>query len=176
MSKPRSDRGARAALTAVGVLAVVVAGAFAVGANLGILSASSEPDVGTLAAAGDLVPSTSPSTSAPAPAPTDTARFVVDEAGVVVVRAGDPVAISGVQANGGWTWRQDPTTGSAAALEFTNGRRTLRFAATRGPAGTITASVDELAADAMTTVSAAPRADHDEAHERDHREGGDDDD
>ena len=57
MTKRLPDRRL-ALITAVGIAAVIVAGAFAVGANLGILDASSNNEIGTLDAAGALVPTT----------------------------------------------------------------------------------------------------------------------
>ena len=174
-----------ASITAVGIAAVIVAGAFAVGANLGILDASSNNEIGTLDAAGALVPTTD---AAPAPATTVSAApittgaqtYLVDAAGVVGVDAhGDVLAVSAVDANPGWTWTAGPADATHVELTFTDGVRTVVFTATRAADGTVDAQVDEPASRAASAATATtPASSHDDAGDHDHEEheGRDDDD
>ncbi len=84
-------------ITIASIVAIGVAGATAIGANIGILNAASNNEVGNLSAAGDLTPSTQvvdvyldgqgrPSPSASA-TPSGSQRFTVDSAGTVDVSA-----------------------------------------------------------------------------------------
>lgn len=182
-----------ALITAGGIAAVIVAGAFAVGANIGILDASSDHDIGTLTAAGDLMPSTgpTPSTTAgelaatPIPAtPTAAAAqtYVIDVAGTVAVdmTGDDGLRVSTVVANPGWTWSAGPSDAASATLTFSDGVRTLVFTATRTPDGTIDANVTDanLATAATSTAAASPSHDDDDEEDEAHdsHEGRDDDD
>jgi hypothetical protein len=182
MSRAPADRRTKV-VTAVGILAVIVAGAFAVSANLGILSASSEPKVGALAAAGDLLPTTdatrSPASSTPPrSAPTETQRYLVDAAGAIAIHD-DPITIDHVELNPGWSWRRDASDGHDVVVELTDGTRTLRFTATRAGDGTVAATLDEMSrgtAPATVTTPIPPHEDENEAHERAQHEGRDDDD
>ncbi len=187
MTKRHPERRT-ALITAGGIAAVVVAGAFAVGANIGILDASSDNQIGALAAAGDLVP-----TTAPAMAPVTTGdgatsatagpqTYLVDVAGTVDVGAtGDAVAVSAVVANPGWTWTAGPSDATHVELTFSDGVRSLVFTATRAADGSIAAGVEEATSGAASAASAttAPSSyedadDHDD--QEDEHEGRDDDD
>jgi hypothetical protein len=178
------DRRTRV-VTAVGILAVIVAGAFAVSANLGILSASSEQKVGALAAAGDLVPTTganttpatTPASTAPAPAsPPATQRYLVDAAGSIILRDADPIVVDHVEVNPGWSWRPDDSRGPGVTIELSDGSRTLHFTASRAAGGTLAATLDEApTAPASTSATTTPTPAHDE-HEHEEHEGRDDDD
>jgi hypothetical protein len=181
MTKRLPDRRT-ALITAGGIAAVIVAGAFAVGANLGILDASSDNQIGALAAAGDLVPTTgatpAPVTTGPA-TPTTAApqTYLVDVAGTATVDpTGDTLVVSAVSANPGWTWTPGPSDASHIELTFTDGVRSLVFTATRAPDGWIDARVDGTTSgtSSAATATTAPtsRGDHDD-HEH---EGRDDDD
>jgi hypothetical protein len=68
-------------ITVAGIIAVVAAGAFAVSANLGILHASADRQIGSLTA-GDLITpgaaSPAPASEAPAPIPTGTTLVALD--------------------------------------------------------------------------------------------------
>ena len=174
-------------ITAGGIAAVIVAGAFAVGANLGILDASSDNQIGALAAAGDLVPTTgatpAPVTTGPA-TPTTAApqTYLVDVAGTVAVDpTGDTLVVSSVGANPGWTWTPGPSDATHIELTFTNGVRSVVFTATRAADGSIDAGVDETtsgtSAAATATTAPASHDDHDDDGEHDdEHEGRDDDD
>lgn len=190
MTRTRLDR--RATLITVGcVAAVAVAGAFAVGANLGILDASADSKIGTLSAAGDLLPATSaPSGAASAPAATaaDPAAsgagapasqtYTVDVAGTVsIAMDGERAVITGVAANPGWTWVQRDAGDDGAHVLFSDGSRVLAFDARPTGGGSFDATVGESAAPATATTTAGltpvvPVDDHEE-HEH---EGWDEDD
>jgi hypothetical protein len=165
-----------ALITAGGIAAVIVAGAFAVGANLGILHASADNQLGELAAAGDLVPTTgatpAPVTTVPAtPMTTAPQTYLVDVAGTVALDAtGETLVVRAVGANPGWTWTEAPSNATHVALTFTDGVRTLVFTATRAADGRIDASVDETTSDTASagTAATAPSS-HDDSddHEED---------
>lgn len=159
-------------VTAGGIAAVIVAGAFAVGANMGILNASSDHEIGALAAAGDLVPAAAgPQT------------FLVDVAGTVEVEStGDAMTVSTVVANPGWSWTPGPTDATHVGVTFASGARTLVFTAARAADGSINATVDEVTPTAVASEPASDDGreddedeDHDEEREEEH-EGRDDDD
>jgi hypothetical protein len=173
-------------ITIVSILAVGVAGATAVGANIGILTAASESNVGS-ATAGDLtadtqvvdvyLPATAASTTAP---PTSTAvaqEFAVDAAGSVAVAATDTgLRFDRATPTLGWTWNLTQTSPDALMVTFTNGTRTLEFTASRNADGSIAAAVNE------PIITAAPPSGGgggggDDDHESDdgHEGGGDDD-
>jgi hypothetical protein len=179
-----------ALVTAAGIAAVVVAGTFAVGANVGILDASSDNEIGALTAAGDLVPTTAatpgPVTTGASTSTTATAQtYLVDVAGTVTVDAtGGPLVVSAVDAAPGWTWIADPSASTPVELTFTDGVRSLVFSATRGSDGRIAASVTETTPDASvhataTTVSTSSdgddRDDRDDRDDEDHADEGHDD-
>lgn len=149
--KERTTR--RALVTATGVAAVVLAGAFAVSANVGILDAAGDNKIGSLSAAGDLLPVSSPSsaTTADSTAPAAGAQdFVVDEAGTVTVRSSQSaITLDEVVPNTGWTWSPGPADAGSLTISFTDGTRTLVFTAARAADGTIAADVEE-------TVTATP--------------------
>jgi hypothetical protein len=185
MTRRHPDRRT-ALITAAGIAAVVVAGGFAISANLGILSASSEPRVGALAAAGDLAPTTSVASASSTPPVTTqatTQMYLVENAGSVVLDDADPLAVREVSVNPGWTWTAGPAVPTHVEVLFSDGMRTLLFSATRADDGTVAATVEELtASDASpATVATAPSSHHDddrddEHEEHDEHEGRDDDD
>jgi hypothetical protein len=189
--------GRTSLITAVAIAGVVVAGAVAVGANIGILNAADDSDIGNLSAAGDLIPAdtqvvdvyldepTSP-TTATTLSTQDAAvaqEFAVDAAGTVaVVPTPGGLRLGDVVANPGWAWSLAQADSSALSVTFTDGVRTLEFTASIGPDGTITAAVEEP----IVAVSPAASVDddddysdddhEDDEHEEDEHEGGDDDD
>lgn len=179
-------------LTAASIGAVGLAGLFAVGANLGILTSSEQRDVGNVSAAGDLVPADTRVVDVyldePGPAPTSTTvapagsqRFAVDAAGTVDVSAGAGRArLDLVTPARGWTARSVSARGADVAVAFTDGDRTLQFTATAGADGTVTGDVTESAATPTARPGTRPAddEDHEDRHEDDDHgyEGGDDDD
>lgn len=178
-------------ITAASIGAVGLAGVFAVGANLGILTSTEQGDVGTVSAAGDLVPVDTRVVDVylddPAAAPTATTsapagsqRFEVDAAGTVDVTGVDGRArLDLITPAPGWTARSVSAGGADVAVAFTSGDRTLEFTATASADGAVTGDVTESAG---VTPSARPdtrqREDDDEQHDdEDHEyEGGDFDD
>ncbi len=118
-------------------------------ANIGILDASSDHQLGQLAAAGDLVPTTgaapAPVTTVPATSTTtDPQAYVVDVAGTVTVEStGGALVARAVSANPGWTWTPGVSDATHVELTFSDGVRSLVFTATRAADGSIDARVDE---------------------------------
>ena len=171
-------------ITAAGITAVVVAGAFAIGANIGILDASSDDQIGALAAAGDLTPATDAApvpTDAPPP-PRAAQTYVVDVAGTITVEDnGHTVVVDTVEPNPGWTWAAGPSDDTHTELTFTDGNRTLVFTATRTPDGRLDATVGDATPTTAAPPATAPAHDaNDDTEEHDdeehEHEGWDDDD
>ena len=179
-----------ALITVGGIAAVIVAGAFAVGANLGILHASADNQLGELAAAGDLVPTAGPTpgpvtTVAAPPITTALQTYLVDVAGTVALDAtSGTLVVSAVSANPGWTWTEVPYDATHVELVFTDGVRTLVFTATRAADGSVDARVDETTSDTapIAPAATAPSShedsdDHEQNEEHgDEHQGRDDDD
>ena len=165
-------------ITAASIVAVGLASTFAIGANLGILASADESKVGTVAAAGDLIPAATqvvdvyldeqgnPLASDPA-APAGSQRFTVDAAGTVDVSAsGGTVRVDLVTPASGWTATRAVTNSDGVAVTFTNGARTLEFIAAVGPDGALAGDVTE-----PSTAAATPQGDDD--HESDDDESED---
>jgi hypothetical protein len=180
-------------ITAAAIAGVVLAGTVAVGANIGILNAADDSDIGNLSATGDLVPANTQvvdvyldeatTTTSDTSATSDSAiaqEFAVDAAGTVgVIPTASGVRLGDVVANPGWTWSLAQSDASALAVTFTNGVRTLEFTAVLGPDGTITAAVEEPIASVSSTVPSAQYQGEDDEYEyedEDEHEGRDDDD
>lgn len=167
------------------MVAVGLAGATAVSANLGILDAASDTNVGTVSAAGDLTaPSTSvidvylsdqtsatASTGAPGGAAPGVQEFAVDVAGTVAV-ASTPTGLrlDSVSPSAGWTWSLAQTNQAELMVTMTDGVRTLEFVAAATADGNIAASVNE------PIVTSASPAGNTGGHDDEEYEGGDDDD
>ena len=147
-------------ITAVAIAGVLIAGTAAVAANIGILNASKDDSIGSLAATDDLVPSTTLAAAAPmvvevaTPAPTTTeaptttvaagASYVVDDAGTVSVSATpEGLVLLDAAANPGWTPAATQPDPLSLRVAFDNGTRTVVFTATLGADGTIVADVTE---------------------------------
>ena len=149
-----------ALITAGGIATVIVAGAFAVGANIGILNASSDHQIGELAAAGDLVPTTratpAPVTTVPATSTTTAPQtYLVDVAGTVAVDAtGGALVASVVGANPGWTWAAGRSDATHVEFTFSDGMRSLVFTATRAADGSVDVSIDEATSDTASAATA----------------------
>ncbi len=170
-------------ITATSIVAVALAGAFAVSANLGILNRTQKNPVGTLATA-DLtttipqavnVQLNQTASAASAVGATGTQDFVVDVAGTVTLAAAnDTLGLAKVAPTSGWTWTLSQTDLKVLKVTFTNGTRTLEFTGTLKPDGTVDAAVNE------PITQAAPAANSGNGggeHENEHEyEGGGDDD
>jgi hypothetical protein len=178
-------------VTIVSIVAVGLAGAAAVSANIGILDAASDSNVGNVSAAGDLTPAStqvidvpasemSSTTSNTAAAPVDAVgvqAFTVDSAGTVAVAStASGLRLESVTPAGGWTWNLTQTSQTELMVTMTDGARNLEFVATATADGNIAASVNE-----PIVTQAAPAANTsghgDDEHEHEHEyEGGEDDD
>jgi hypothetical protein len=200
MSTPHEKKrfiGRTSLITAAAIVGVVAAGAIAVGANIGILNAADNSEIGSLSAAGDLVPANTQVVDVYLDEPTTTKlatltttavqqaavaqEFAVDAAGTVgVVPTASGARLGDVIANPGWTWSLAQSHPSTLTVTFTDGVRTLEFTASLSPDGTITASVEEpIASVSSSTVPPTQYQDddhEDDDHEDDEHEGGDDDD
>jgi hypothetical protein len=198
MSTPHEKKrfiGRTSLITAAAVAGVVFAGAVAVGANIGILSAADDSEIGSLSAAGDLVPvntqvvdvyvdDTTTTTPATTSAMQDSAakdsvaqdsaaaqEFAVDAAGTVgVIPTAGGVRLGDVVANPGWTWSLAQSDPSALTVTFTantstTGVRSLNFTASIGPDGTITASVEEPIVSVSPTTTPTQYQGDDDDHE-----------
>lgn len=186
-------------ITIVSIVAVGLAGAAAVSANIGILDAASDSDVGTVSAAGDLTPpatevidvylpdqtsSTMSSTAAPAADATGVQEFTVDAAGTVaVVSAATGLRLESVTPATGWTWGLTQTSQTELMVTMTDGVRTLEFVATKTEDGNIAASVNEpIVTEAPPAANTGGDDDddesehNDESEDEDEHEGGEDDD
>ena len=172
---PRRGPGRTRIITAASIGAVTLAGLFALGANLGILTGSAESEVGKVSAAGDLVPADTrvvdvyvdaqgnPTTApAAATAVTGAQRFVVGDAGTVDVSS-NPAGphIDAITPASGWSARQVPTSGSAIRVSFSDGTQTLDLTATTGLDGAVTGTVEAVAVPPV----APPTTRHDEEYE-----------
>lgn len=186
MTSPKTPNrlsGRTKIITAASIGAVCLASVFAIGANLGILTSADESKVGTVAAAGDLVPTDTrvvdvyldqqgnPIGSTTV-APAGSQRFTVDAAGTVDVSAsGTTAQVDSVTPASGWTATPATTAGAATSVTFTDGTRTLVFTATVGADGTVTGDVTEPS----TTASTTQRTNDHESDDHEY-EGGESDD
>lgn len=174
-------------ITIASIVAVGLAGATAVSANIGILNAADDSNVGTLSAAGDLVPVDTQvvdvyldeQTSTTVAIPSDQSasgvqEYTVDAAGTVSVSAtAAGIRLGDVTPSAGWTWSLVQPNAAELAVTFTDGVRTLEFIAVAAPDGTITASVNEPV---IAPAPAAPSGTGQHESEDEEHEGGEDDD
>ena len=192
-TKPRNWFGRTRLITAASIATVVVAGAFAISANLGILNAADNNKVGQLSAAGatptpgtevvDVYVDSPATTTAPeasaviattAGDPAAAQRFTVDAAGTVAVVANDgTLRLDSVSPTPGWSWSLAQSQPTQLSVTLTNGTRTLQFVAGLAADGSVTANVDEPAALPASTPAAS---DHGSGHDDHEYEGGGDDD
>jgi len=191
-------------ITIVSIVAVGLAGATAVSANIGILDAASNSNIGTVSASGDLTtPSTQvidvylPSTTgAPTTAVQTTAaqtsaaraagvqEFTVDVAGTVAVASTDAgLRLDSVTPTAGWSWTLTQTSQTELMVTMTDGTRTLEFMAATTVDGNIAANVNEPivtpappAANSGTNSGTNTGGNYgDDEHEGEYEGGGDDD-
>ncbi len=184
-------------ITIVSIVAVGLAGASAVSANIGILDSASDSPVGNASLTRDLVtPSTQvvdvylPDTSA-ATAPTTAAsvpgadptvqQFAVDVAGTIAVAAADTgLRLDQVTPAVGWSWTLAQSDPNALMVTMTNGTRTFEFTATTTADGNIAASVNEpIVTPAPANSNGGGYEDddhHDDREDHEEYEGGEDDD
>jgi hypothetical protein len=176
-------------LTTGSIAAVVVAAGVAVAANIGILDASSDHDIGQLSATGDLAaPTAQPaSTVVPAVLTNDVMQsFEVGSAGTVTVVAGaDGLRLDNVVVTDGWSWTSTQPTGSELVVALDDGGQHLMFTARRNTDGSLAANVEATSESAVASPPPADRSDSDheegedddeDEHEDHEHEGGEDDD
>lgn len=189
-------------ITIVSIVAVALAGATAVSANIGILDSASDSPVGNASITGDLATpstqvidvylpnstaaveqSTTTTPTSPTTDPVKVQEFEVDVAGTVAVAATDAgLRIDHVTPAAGWSWSLSQSDPSTVMVTMTDGARTFEFIATKTADGTVAASVSEpIETPAPATTAGSyndENDDHDdhEEHEEDEYEGGDDDD
>jgi hypothetical protein len=190
----------RTALVTIALtVAVVLAGAAAIGVNLGILTAADASVVGKLPATGSEAWASTPAGADAGAAVADASqRYIIENAGaVVVVTDGSTVRATDVSVRRGWKYRLVQTSDARVVVTFERGKRTYKFVAEVGKDGALVARVDEpvtrvvakpAAASAATaagsssgaTSSTARPAAHDaddaDDYEEEEHEGGDDDD
>ena len=146
-------------ITTISIVAVVLAAAAAVGANVGLLQNATDNKAGELAAAGDL-PTTADATTVPdagaqgGVAASGSQSFVVDRAGSVTVTP-EPTGLrlGPVEATPGWTWSVSEQGTAHLALLFTDGSSSLLFTARTGADGTVTGSVETVGSPPGATVT-----------------------
>lgn len=170
-------------ITIASVAAIGMAGAVAIGANVGILNAADSNKVGTVASAGDLLTTTpqtvdvylpgTPSTVAGAVAGSQ--EFAVDAAGTTTVSV-DALGLHllKVTPTFGWTWTSSQSAPTQLSVTFTNGSRTLVFTAVEGADGSIAANVSEPIVSQTANTSSGGGSSHEDDHNE--YEGGSDDD
>ncbi len=167
-------------ITATSIVAVALAGAFAVSANLGILNRTQKSPVGTLATA-DLttipqavnVQLNQTASGTDTIANAGTQDFVVDVAGTVTLSAANgSLGLAEVAPSSGWTWTLSQTDLKVLKVTFTNGARTLEFTGTLKPDGTVDAAVNEPITQAAPAANAGSGGGE---HEHEYEGGGDDD-
>lgn len=181
-------------ITIVSIVAVGLAGATAVSANIGILDTASDSPVGNASVIGDLsTPSTQvvdvylPDTAAGAvPATTlstgglGVQQFAVDVAGTVTVAATDAgLRLDRVDPAAGWSWSLSQSDSAALLVTMSNGTRTFEFTASTTADGNIAASVSEPIVTPAPAANSGGYDDEDDEHEDDEHEeyeGGEDDD
>jgi hypothetical protein len=169
-------------ITSISIVAVVVAAAAAVGANVGLLENATGTKVGELAATGDLPTTAAGSVGSAGPGPAVDAgdqaagsrSFVVDRAGTVTVTPG-PAALrlGAVAATPGWTWSVSDQGPAHLVLRFTDGADSLLFTARTAVDGTVTGSVEPVGSPPGSTAADHEDDDRGEDDEGDHDEDDD---
>ena len=151
-----------ALITAASIVAVVMTGATAVGANIGILSSADESAIGNLTAVSAVAvesPAAVDPPSAPTvePSPDDGVTFQEFEADVAgrlgIEFTSTQLRLGSVFPNSGWTWESEQSSDTALEVTFISRETKMEFSATLGPDGTITAKVDQPI---TRTVEGAP--------------------
>jgi hypothetical protein len=183
----------RSVITAAAIAGVALAASAAIGANIGLLSAADDSEIGNLSATGNLASAGTqtvdvyvddPASTTTPTLTTQTAEgleFAVDAAGTVsIIETSDGIGLGDVVANPGWTWNVAQSDASALTVTFTDGTRTLEFHASVDSNGAIAAAVNEPILVAAPNGSDDDHGDDDEheddEHEGEEHEGGEDDD
>ena len=194
-----------ALVTAVLIAVVVLAGAAAAGASLGILNAADSGPVGELSASASEAQMTTPKVIdvyADDVKTTDQREYKIEKAGTVrVVATRSSVRLDDVKARAGWNWKLVQTAQTKLKVVFRSKATTYEFVAVLRSNGKIGARVVRPVTKVVGGAGAAPTAaapahhtpkpaspapvskrvdadDHDDDHddEPEHHEGGSDDD
>lgn len=146
--------GRTRAVTALSILVVGIAGATAVGANIGILDSASDAQVGDASVTEDFGTPSTQVVDVYLPGTTETIRrFAVDAAGTVAVSVANlAVRMDEIQATPGWSWTLVQSSASSLRITFTNGSRTLEFTATIAADGSLSTTVTEPITDSVSTA------------------------
>lgn len=156
-----------ALITAGSLAAVIIAGASAVAASLGILDASAPDDVGNLSAAAAGSP------TAPAN-PSDNAASIVyevaDAGSATITRTGAGLAVDEVVPNPGWSWTAS-AGGDTVVIDFAGPTFGRRLTVTTS-GGLLVPVVTNLTVESPDLAPpAASHDDHDEdEHDEDHED------
>lgn len=154
-----------ALITAGSLAAVIIAGATAVAASLGILDASAPDDVGNLSAAAAGSP-TAPAT------PSDNAASIVyevaDAGSATITRTGTGLAVDEVVPNPGWSWTAS-AGGDTVVIDFAGPTFGRRLTVTTSGGLLVPVVTDLTVKSPDQAPPAASHDDHDEYHE-DHEE------
>lgn len=171
----------KAVVAAASVAAVLLAGAVAVGANVGILD-SGDGGLGELSAASaGTFSAGSSADGAAAPAETSSSEshqtFEVDRAGSVTLDAdGQVLSVASVQPSDGWTWTTDRRSDTELSVELTSGTDSLTLHASFDGRD-IRARVEEGGVPATGSTAPDVQDHHEDEHDEHHEyEGHDDDD
>lgn len=162
-------------VTALSILVVGIAGATAVGANIGILDSASDAQVGDASVTEEFGAQPTQVVDVYLPATSGVVRrFAVDAAGTVAVSATNlAVRMDEIQASPGWSWTLVQSSSTSLRITFTNGTRTLEFTATIAADGSLSTAVIEPSTDSVSTADENVDDDYEEYEEY---EGSDDDD
>jgi hypothetical protein len=183
--QPNGRSGRTRLVTILAMATVGIAGAVAIGANIGILDAAGASTTGNLSAANDLVPPStqvvdvyldSASTSSTTPTTGGVQEFAVDVAGSVSVSTSDQgLRLEAVNPSTGWTWSLAQPGPDQLTVTFTDGVRTLEFVATATSEGNIGASVNEPIVQPSPAPTVGGQHDDDDDGHEEYEGGGDDD-
>lgn len=192
-----------ALITAASVAAVVLTGATAVGANLGILTSTDQSAFGDLNATAEVVapPLVSPDlelsssvsvvplssgTTSPGAGSRDEAslaegthlqQFAVDIAGVVEVeQSGQSLRLGSVEASTGWSWSASQVADGELVVTFESADSTFVFFATIEPDGSIAARVDQPITQVVSVGGVSAPSSTESPQADDHDDDHDDDD
>ncbi len=139
----------RAAITAASIAGVVLAGGTAVGANIGILNAADDSEMGALSAEVPITAAASVTSTTASDATTDSQWYTADEAGdVEVMIDGDTVELGAVLTNQGWSWESRPSSDGSVVVYLSSDDDELVFTAELTADGRVAAGVERIFSDA----------------------------
>ena len=182
-----------AIITAAAIAGVILTGATAVAANIGILNRADPGDIGALSAAADVPVTLQPQvidvySTAPVPTPgtVEVARdafttqtFSVEEAGSVEVATdGAEIRLGSVEVADGWRWTGNQAGDRSLTVTFEGADRTYVFTAELDERGELVAQLEEPIVRVVPAPTQASHDEHDDdynEHDDEHDEHDDDD-